>query len=229
MDYDGNDRPNYRLITCVEKSPLSWSPGVPFQPDPRIDPPVDENGNPEGRWTVTLPINCLYLCGLDLRHVLLIPRPHIEHEEWECYCAKDMGDLIPATCGPVVGRIYSIDDVAPLPSGFARKRMLAARHQAEVELDTHRDCPRGYDACVIPGTGGRAYECLDTTTELEACGGCIDGYFDERVSNGTIGTDCTTIQGAALGGASCVNGRCQVTRCRKGYRLLHGYCVRSFT
>lgn len=47
----------------------------------------------------------------------------------------------------------------------------------------------GLDACPIPGAHGLTgdFECLDTTNELESCGGCA--------SIGE-GQDCTLIEGA---------------------------------
>lgn len=50
-------------------------------------------------------------------------------------------------------------------------------------------CPTGLDACPIKGALGLSsdYECIDTTQELESCGGCA--------STGA-GQDCTAIEGA---------------------------------
>jgi hypothetical protein len=50
-------------------------------------------------------------------------------------------------------------------------------------------CPMGLAACPITGASGLTgdFECLDTTNELESCGGCA--------SIG-LGQDCTAIKGA---------------------------------
>ncbi len=48
-------------------------------------------------------------------------------------------------------------------------------------------CPLGLDACPIPGMEAGDYECMDTSSDLEACGGCP--------SLGQ-GQDCTAIEGA---------------------------------
>lgn len=60
-------------------------------------------------------------------------------------------------------------------------------------------CPMGLRACPISGTSTLSsdYECLDTTNELEACGGCA--------STGE-GEDCTAIKGAWNVG--CERGTC---------------------
>jgi len=48
-------------------------------------------------------------------------------------------------------------------------------------------CPSGLDACPISSSLAGDYECLDTSSELESCGGCT--------SQGK-GQDCTKIAGA---------------------------------
>lgn len=54
--------------------------------------------------------------------------------------------------------------------------------------------------------GSNEYECLDTQTHLESCGGCA--------SEGT-GRDCTAIAGAA--DVACVSGQCVVSKCLPGF------------
>lgn len=69
-------------------------------------------------------------------------------------------------------------------------------------------CPTGLDACPISGLLSD-YECLDTNTELQSCGGCA--------STGE-GQDCTAIKGAWNVG--CESGKCagpSSSRC---------YCIR---
>ncbi|RDB28903.1 Protein priA [Hypsizygus marmoreus] len=67
-------------------------------------------------------------------------------------------------------------------------------------------CPTGLDACPISSMKSGDYECLDTTTELESCGGC---------SSIGAGQDCTTITGAWNVG--CEQGSCKVYTCAGGY------------
>jgi hypothetical protein len=66
------------------------------------------------------------------------------------------------------------------------------------------------DACPIPTATGLSddYECLDTSTELESCGGCA--------SLGE-GTDCTAIPHAW--NVACNRGKCEVSSCAPGYKL----------
>lgn len=160
---------------------------------------------------------CLFVCeAYSHPYVAMV---ETENQRWECQCGTTMTDNPPATCGPNVPRVFRHISVAP--TGFARKRELAARTRAERALG---HCPRGLHACKIPGS--ESYECLDTSTELEACGGCAHGYFDQNKKGG-IGTDCTAIHGVVLGGVSCVRGSCEVARCRNGYRLERNRCVNA--
>ncbi|KAF5370221.1 hypothetical protein D9615_010068 [Tricholomella constricta] len=68
-------------------------------------------------------------------------------------------------------------------------------------------CPTGLDACPISGAKGGDYECLDTATELESCGGCT--------SLGS-GQNCTAIPGAWNVG--CEEGYCTVYTCAGGFK-----------
>ncbi|KAF9456373.1 hypothetical protein BDZ94DRAFT_1275865 [Collybia nuda] len=68
-------------------------------------------------------------------------------------------------------------------------------------------CPSGLDGCPISDVKAGDYECLDTTTELESCGGCT--------SLG-LGQDCTAIVGAWNVG--CDQGHCAVYTCSGGFR-----------
>ncbi|KAK0208200.1 protein priA [Desarmillaria ectypa] len=89
------------------------------------------------------------------------------------------------------------------PSGY---------HGGHRKRDIHKSrsaslCPFGLDACPIAGlTGNGDYECIDTSSDLEACGGCP--------SLGQ-GEDCTAISGAW--NVACENRRCQVYTCVPGY------------
>ncbi|WVQ93646.1 hypothetical protein IAU59_000722 [Kwoniella sp. CBS 9459] len=75
------------------------------------------------------------------------------------------------------------------------------------------DCPEGLTACKL---GSHAWECLDTSSDLEACGACP----------GEGGVDCSEIAGASH--TSCQAGQCNVTRCLRGYSLVGGACVPVF-
>ncbi|GAA5877581.1 hypothetical protein JCM1840_005848 [Sporobolomyces johnsonii] len=74
-------------------------------------------------------------------------------------------------------------------------------------LDSRLLCPMDEEACpIFPRMG--TYECIDTKSELESCGGCT--------SRGQ-GEDCTLIRGAQ--GVTCESGHCNVYSCQLGWKL----------
>ena len=81
-----------------------------------------------------------------------------------------------------------------LPSGNVEEEKRSSRLSRALQL-----CPKGLRACPIAAPSGLTgdYECLDTTHELESCGGCA--------STGE-GQDCTAIKG--VWNVGCVEGRC---------------------
>ncbi|WWC72920.1 uncharacterized protein I206_106884 [Kwoniella pini CBS 10737] len=105
-------------------------------------------------------------------------------------------------------------------SGLARRRMRERLQKLRRESQTL--CPGGLKACSVPGTS--AYECIDTQTELESCGGCLSGEY-QNVMNSTLGIDCTNLEGVAKGAVTCVNAQCQAFACRNGFELASGLCV----
>ncbi|GAA5857591.1 hypothetical protein JCM8547_004285 [Rhodosporidiobolus lusitaniae] len=79
------------------------------------------------------------------------------------------------------------------------------------QLDSRLLCPVGETACpIFPRMG--TYECLDTNSELESCGGCL--------SKGD-GEDCTAIKGAQ--GVTCQSGSCIVFTCQPGWELVENF------
>jgi hypothetical protein len=67
-------------------------------------------------------------------------------------------------------------------------------------------CPATLAACPIEGSDG-LFECLDTSSDLQSCGGCPGlGH----------GSDCTILPGARWMG--CNSGVCEVYSCKKGWR-----------
>jgi hypothetical protein len=95
----------------------------------------------------------------------------------------------------------------PKPSSGTYKRAPAKRDLRFTEL-----CPMGLTACPIASLTGPSndLECLDTTNELESCGGCA--------SVGK-GQDCTAIEGAWNVG--CELGTCAVYTCASGFKRSH--------
>ncbi|GAA5894662.1 uncharacterized protein JCM6883_002168 [Sporobolomyces salmoneus] len=108
----------------------------------------------------------------------------------------------------------------------AKKRGLLEMVQKRIQeepwenLDSQLLCPAGETACpIFPRMG--TYECIDTSSELENCGGC---------SSRSLGEDCTTIKGAL--GLACQSGKCNVFTCQPGFEFEemgrdgHGGCVK---
>lgn len=79
-------------------------------------------------------------------------------------------------------------------------------------------CAVGYTACPVATEDGlnNGFECLDTSAELESCGGCA--------SIGE-GQDCTAIPGAW--NIACNRGKCEVSSCAPGWTMSHGRCVQA--
>lgn len=80
-------------------------------------------------------------------------------------------------------------------------------------------CSQGESLCRIPLRNGgkdKGYECIDTSSNLESCGGCPDD---------SSAVDCSVIPHASS--ASCVNGACVVSSCQRGYKLANNECVRK--
>lgn len=73
-------------------------------------------------------------------------------------------------------------------------------------------CRPGFESCPVPQ--GRGAECIDTSSNLEACGGCPGTRLSQ---------DCSSIPGVA--DVACVKGECQVARCLSSYTLRDGVCV----
>ncbi|EMD32530.1 hypothetical protein CERSUDRAFT_87858 [Gelatoporia subvermispora B] len=88
-------------------------------------------------------------------------------------------------------------------------------------------CEDGLTPCGVFGWQGQrssqAWECVDTTSDLESCGGCaIPLHYASP-----HGIDCTALPGVA--DVSCNFGSCMVHRCLPGYQVsLDGtFCLRT--
>jgi hypothetical protein len=76
-----------------------------------------------------------------------------------------------------------------------------------------RRCPSSQTACLMGiSSGSAAFECIDTTTALESCGGCLPtpgsnatGFADPAAP---AGVDCTALPNVE--DVSCVNSRCKI-------------------
>ncbi|GAA5820376.1 hypothetical protein JCM10212_002726 [Sporobolomyces blumeae] len=84
--------------------------------------------------------------------------------------------------------------LAAVPSGRARARRNLARRNL---------CPASHEACAIEGSSG--FECIDTSSNLEQCGGC---------ATSGAGVDCTALPNVDAVG--CVAGVCEIWSCAEG-------------
>ncbi|WVW84444.1 hypothetical protein I302_106478 [Kwoniella bestiolae CBS 10118] len=106
------------------------------------------------------------------------------------------------------------------PSLADRRRRRLERMKRE-QLVMNRFCPSGLEACKVPGSED-SFECIDTSSELESCGGCLYGSYTNATAS--AGIDCSILTGAALGGTTCSAGRCEISACQDGFKLVEGRC-----
>ncbi|WWC87276.1 uncharacterized protein L201_002164 [Kwoniella dendrophila CBS 6074] len=110
----------------------------------------------------------------------------------------------------------------------ARKRQLEAKKRQDSKRQSF--CPKRMTACTIPGVEN-SWECIDSSSDLESCGGCTNGEYTSQVSvNATAtatGLDCTSMPGVLMGGSTCTNGKCVAFACKKKFKLVNGSCVRG--
>jgi len=90
--------------------------------------------------------------------------------------------------------------------------------EEEVEDLFGAKCEWGLTKCGVLNsewTGGSRFECVDTNSDLESCGGCAVPFSSR--STGPLGMDCTSIPGAS--DIECIRGTCAVRRCAKGWKV----------
>ncbi|KAL8281058.1 hypothetical protein RQP46_006416 [Phenoliferia psychrophenolica] len=108
----------------------------------------------------------------------------------------------------------------------SKKSQLALDDSANSEQDLRAKymesheykCPGGERACPLGTTGG--YECLDTRTSLDSCGGCL---VSESLHS-PVGKNCLSIPGVM--GVACQDSACNISSCLPGYRYSFNRCVR---
>ncbi|KAI9637793.1 uncharacterized protein MKK02DRAFT_31360 [Dioszegia hungarica] len=134
-----------------------------------------------------------------------------------CVCDVQATSGSNAICGLFTFYTYSRTQAAAA-SGILRRRERVERKRAQAAM-AKRLCPMKRVACIIPGSDSyEASTCIDPLSELESCGGCVNGVFGASKTT-TSGTDCSALPGARLGSYSCSAGRCVATRCDDGYTL----------
>ncbi|KAF8603904.1 hypothetical protein BDV93DRAFT_441693 [Ceratobasidium sp. AG-I] len=74
-------------------------------------------------------------------------------------------------------------------------------------------CPAGTERCGVWSGLRQDYECLNTQTDLESCGGCVTPFPGEKAT----GKDCTEILGVSS--VQCSSGQCKVESCLEGWKV----------
>lgn len=176
---------------------------------------------------ITNPDTCFTTCR-DWRYMTLTPVGTTGTYSCGCGTVITLGSSI--TCTNSILVVYS-NSLAASGNLVARRRRAAA-----IAARTAKNCPASYSECLVntPTTSTVAsLECIDTQSELESCGGCVNGdYTSDLTASSNItwsGVDCTAIPGVSVGSVSCVRGQCVVSRCRRGYRLGDGTCITDAT
>lgn len=124
----------------------------------------------------------------------------------DCYCGWECAPGF-VQCGDSCLTECSANAPAAAPSGIPNAQNIPARQLPE----TVPMCAAGEELCPLPSAKG--FECLDTSSNLEACGACPFQPGSD---------DCTAIPGVQA--VQCVAGRCQVESCLKGYLLRDNHC-----
>lgn len=130
------------------------------------------------------------------------------------------------TCSDTDTRVYS-HPAAAQASGLSRRRRAETRVLAAQGRSNAQHCPTGLSPCLIGNDEQGGYECIDTSSELESCGGCLYGVLGRtNATSPAEGVDCSAISGVALGGSTCVFGQCHFS-CRTGFSMVNRVCVRG--
>ncbi|WVQ85072.1 hypothetical protein IAT38_007236 [Cryptococcus sp. DSM 104549] len=114
--------------------------------------------------------------------------------------------------------------VPQVPEFQVEKRSKSMEKLRLVRETVESLCPSPLTACAVAGDA-TSYECLDTTVELDSCGGCVNGVFGSG-STAVSGTDCTSLTGVASNAVACWQSKCRAFRCADGYKLAGNHtCV----
>ncbi|WVF67022.1 hypothetical protein IAT40_001765 [Kwoniella sp. CBS 6097] len=177
--------------------------------------------------TVDTVEQCLRTCNIE-RDALA--RYDEVAKNFECLCT-DLPYYEPLTLGDCVYGSYLAWGYGfnpPQPSGWVKRQQRQRSRREQYRL-LNELCPSGLTACMIGGDDRLAFECIDTDSELESCGGCVNGAYVMGPTNATssVGTDCTSIQGILIGGVTCLRGRCLAFACaaEDGYELVNSECT----
>ncbi|KAH8094606.1 hypothetical protein BXZ70DRAFT_348089 [Cristinia sonorae] len=165
----------------------------------------------KGHQKCTYPDNCDPLCaksnpcGFQCKNGF---SPFPPSKPTDCVCLSPK-----KVCNGICG------DFPSCPSAHPKRELEMAKRYAT--------CDKGFTACGVFGWPGmrasQAWECIDTTSDLESCGGCA---VPLTISS-PQGIDCTAIPGVA--DVSCHAGSCMVHRCLPGYTPSHdrSFCIHA--
>ncbi|WVR04311.1 hypothetical protein IAU60_001311 [Kwoniella sp. DSM 27419] len=172
---------------------------------------------------VDSPHACFQQCrgNLQAYFIPIVPTLTSALPSYGCVCTPSgVGQSI--TCG--VGQFYRYSHAASA-SGQARRRLQEAMQAETVRRKSF--CPGSMVSCNVPGVAD-SWECVDPTSDLESCGGCVYGDYTAQGHNTTAtGQDCTQLPGVRMGGSTCTAGKCEIFSCKKGWTLRDGACVRK--
>ncbi|WVQ94730.1 hypothetical protein IAU59_001810 [Kwoniella sp. CBS 9459] len=189
--------------------------------------------------------SCFTACNsFTFAYIRPITTPLDQPNMFNCTCANiNLGASPPQTqvpCGPNTWFGYSHPIVTPSSFVKRQERRAALLKRSQEEEQVY--CPLGTTACRVASPfrvqaddsisqagpeGSEGYECIDTASELESCGGCMYGEYGGNATVLTVakrGTDCSAIAGAALGATTCSNGHCEIFACEEDYTLKEGRC-----
>ncbi|KAG5734799.1 hypothetical protein E4T56_gene728 [Termitomyces sp. T112] len=79
-------------------------------------------------------------------------------------------------------------------------------------------CKPEQTVCGIPGREGtKDFECIDTTTTLDSCGGCVVQHPFSDGPASVNGIDCGRLPGVIA--SNCLSSRCEIAQCHSGWYL----------
>ncbi|WVW79141.1 hypothetical protein I302_101107 [Kwoniella bestiolae CBS 10118] len=179
-----------------------------------------QDGAPAGVYTApdqASPEDCLQVCA-SYEVAAFTPGTGPEENAYSCTCGpmSAFTNTGQNTCGYGDYFVYDHKAGRSVSSDFAKRQMketlVRARNGKKRAL-----CPAGLTACKVSQYESDSFECIDTTSELESCGGCAHGEFNNPA--GPLGVDCSALPGLARGGVTCNAGQCQAFACQRGWTL----------
>ncbi|OCF43441.1 hypothetical protein I317_02741 [Kwoniella heveanensis CBS 569] len=144
---------------------------------------------PDTSVTVDSVEQCLRTCNIDLN---ALARYDKVAKNFECLCTDppyyeplSLGDCV---YGSYLAWGYGLNPAQP--SGWVKRQQRQRLRREQFRLSNGL-CPSGLTACRVEGGNSMAFECVDIDTELESCGGCVNGAYSWGNANATspLGTE----------------------------------------